>query len=353
MFKKLVFAFLIMAVGAIQSNPLSAAGKKADVEILTQKFGTAVYQVDNAVQTVFSELKESNLNVRTKQTPGAMYPIRTWHGLRDKLDAGAVAHIAVGTTDAITEWSVAGRPPFDKFPLPEARVLWGTLGYIKVFVTFDKNIKTPADLIGKKVGVEGKANIFAHILPNKPYFDKNFGGYNKVKWQYLGDANAKDALLSGSVDAAYATFVTKLAKDKQGRVLGVYAHPTPPLMELMSSGRKLYFVDEDPDIIKKTYVQGKYMMTPMLIIKGALKGVDKALWVRGVQGAMAVDATMPDEVAEEMVLTAWKNMKRLADYSKMFLMYADSPYPVNVPKQIVHPGTISATLKLGFKVPDN
>jgi TRAP-type uncharacterized transport system substrate-binding protein len=353
MLKKLVIAMAIMLIGAVQLTTLLAASKKADIEIMTQKFGTAVYQLDTAVQTVFAELKDSNLNVRTKQTPGAMYIIRTWHGMLGKLKAGQVPHIAAGSTDAIGEWVSAGRPPFNKFPIPSLRTLWATTGYVKFFVTFDKNIKTPADLVGKKVGVEGKANIFANIIPNKPYFDKNFGGYDKVNWQYLGDANAKDAMLSGAVDAVFATFVTKLTKDKAGRVIGVYTHPTPPLLELMSSGRKLYVVEEDPELIKKTYVKGTYQMTPMLIKKGAMKGVDHAFWVRGVQGAMAVDASMPDDVAEEMVLTAWKNMKRLSDHSKMFLMYGKSPYPVNTPKHLVHPGLISATKKLGFKVPNN
>ena len=353
MIKKLVITISVMLIGMVQLSTLLAAGQKADIEILTQKFGTAVYQLDTAVQTVFGELKDSNLNVRTKQTPGAMYIIRTWHGMLDKLKAGQVPHIAAGSTDAIQEWVAAGRPPFNKFPLATSRTLWAQTGYVKFFVTFDKNIKTPADLVGKKVGVEGKANIFAHLIPNKPYFDKNFGGYGKVKWQHLGDANAKDALLSGAVDAAFATFVVKLAKDKKGNVIGVYTHPTPPLLELMSSGRKLYIVEEDPELIKKTYVTGTYQMTPILIKKGAMKGVDKAFWVRGVQGAMAVDASMPDDVAEEMVLTVWKNLERLSDHSKMFLMYSKSPYPVNTPKRLVHPGLISATKKLGFEVPNN
>jgi TRAP-type uncharacterized transport system substrate-binding protein len=353
MFRKLVMTLLILLVGAFQSNFLIAADK-AEVEIYTLPFGTPSYLVDTAVESLYGELKDTNIKLKIKQTPGAFYIIRTFAGMQDKIASGAVPQAMVGTTDSILPYTIEGRPPFTKFPLPRSRVIWGTAGFLKVFVTFDKNIKTPADFVGKKVGFAEKARAFNSSIPNMPYFNKGYGGYNKVKWQHLGSVNSKDALLSGAIDVHWGTLLAKVAKDDQGRMVALYAVPAPPLMELMSAGRELYFVNEDPKITKAAYNPAKdQVLTPVFISAKSLKGSKHDFWARGQQGLMVGDATMPKEVAEELVLTVWKNMKRLSEYQAMFGLYGASPYPVNVPKKYVHPGLISATKKLGFKVPNN
>jgi TRAP-type uncharacterized transport system substrate-binding protein len=301
---------------------------------------------------MFGELTDTNLNVKIKQTPGAFYIIRTLAGMQGKIASGEVPQPLIGSTDGILPFTAEGRPPFDKFPLPRTKVLWGRMGYIKVFVTFDENIKTPADFAGKKVGFAEKARAFESNIPNMPYFNKGYGGYDKVKWQHLGAGNSKDALLSGAIDVHWGTLVTKVALDDQGRQVALYAVPAPGLMELMSAGRELYFVNEDPEITKSSTDPAKDMvLSPVLIPAKALKGLKKDFWARGQQGVMIGDATMPDAVAEELVMTVWKNMKRLSEYQKMFGLYGESPYPLNVPKKYIHPGLIKATQKLGFKTP--
>jgi TRAP-type uncharacterized transport system substrate-binding protein len=352
MLRKIAIALLFIMIGTIQSNSAIAADK-TEVEIYTLPFGTPSYLVDTAMESLFGELQDTNLKVKIKQTPGAFYIIRTLAGLQDKITAGTIPHPMVGTTDSILPFTIEGRPPFTEIPLPDSRVLWATTGFIKVFVTFDKNIKTPADFSGKKVGFAEKARAFESNIPNMPYFNKGYGGYDKVTWQHLGSVNSKDALLSGAIDVHWGTLLAKIAKDDQGRLVALFAVPAPPMMELLNSGRQLYFVNEDPKITTASYDPAKdQVLSPVLIREGALKGLEKGFWARGQQGLMACFASMPDAVAEELVLTVWKNMKRLSEYQKLFGLYAASPYPVNVPQKYVHPGLIKATKKLGFKVPN-
>ena len=348
MFKKLTIVLSMLIIGLVQSNSALAAGKMS-VDLYTLPFGTPSYLLDTAVESLFGELKDTHLSVKIKQTPGAMYIIRRVFEDQDKIASGAAPQILSGSSDAIHPFVVEGRPPFTKFPLPRARVLWGTVGVVHVFVTFDKTIKTPADLAGKKVGFAEKARVFSSSLPNMPYFNKGYGGYNKVKWQHLGAVNSKDALLSGAIDVHWGMMVSKFVKDPTGKIVALAVVPAPPMMELMSSGRKLYFVEEDPAITKSSYDPATdQVMVPVMIRKGAIKGLDKAIWVRGYQGTMTCDATMPEAVAEELVLKIWKNMKRLSEYQKMFMLYPANPVPMTVPKKWIHPGTFKAAKKLGF-----
>lgn len=60
------------------------------------------------------------------------------------------------------------------------------------------------------MGIPEKESIFSSILLMKPYFGKGLGMWEKVKWDYIGSINSKDALLNDRIDARTSTFMEKL-----------------------------------------------------------------------------------------------------------------------------------------------
>jgi TRAP-type uncharacterized transport system substrate-binding protein len=353
MLRKTLRLLMLLVIGMTLSST-AMAGAKTDVSIMTLPFGTPSYLVDMAIESLYSEQKDSKLNVKLSQTPGALYIIRYFHDNQEKLKSGKVAQPFFTISDSILPYMAEGRPPLKKFAVPTLRALWGQMLAINTFVTFDKSIKTPADLAGKKVGFAEKARPFQSMFPNMPYFNKGYDGYNKVKWQHLGAVNSKDALLNGSIDAVWATLFGKLDYDEKGNIICKIANPSPPLLELMNAGRPLYFVKEDPAIIKSSYeAKTDLVMMPVLVKKGAFKGIEEDYWTRGMQGIVAADASMPDEVAVDLITTVFKNYKRLSEYQGIYNFFPDNPYPINVPKENIHPGMFKALKVLGLEVPVN
>jgi TRAP-type uncharacterized transport system substrate-binding protein len=346
------FKLLMLLVVGMTLSSTAMAGGKTDVSIMTLPFGTPSYLIDMAVESLYSEQKDTNLNVKLSQTPGALYIIRYFHDNQAKLQSGEVAQPFFTASDSILPYFIEGRPPLKKFAVPTLKALWGQMLLVNTFVTFDKDIKTPADLAGKKVGFAEKSRPFQSMFPNMPYFNKGYGGYNKVKWQHLGAVNSKDAMLNGSIDAVWAGFAGKLELDDKGNVVCNIGNPSPPLLELMNAGRPLYFVKEDPAIIKSSYdAKTDQVMMPVLVKKGAFKGIKEDYWTRGMQGVVAADASMPEEVAAELITTVFKNKKRLSEYQGIYNFFPDNPYPVNVPKERIHPGMFKALKNLGMEVP--
>jgi TRAP-type uncharacterized transport system substrate-binding protein len=345
----IVFMSILVLGGMIAT--VSANGK-TDITLITLPFGTPSYVMDSALESFFKKQKNSSVNIQLKQTPGAMYVIRTLFEQDVKTATGQVPQPMVINWAPVFYYATEGRPPLTKFPLPNLRVLYGGFFFVNTFVTFDKSIKTPADLAGKKVGFAERARPFQSVFPNKPYFDRGYGGFGKVKWQYLGSANSKDALMNGSIDAHWGTLIARGVLNEDGSVSAVMVAPSPPMLELLSSGRPLYFVQEDPAITRSAYNQKTdQVMLPVFVKKGALKGLNKDLWTRGMASVMTVHKSMPNDIAEEIVTTVFTNLKRLSAYSKMFALYPPNPYPIGIGKDMIHPGLFKALKKLGVKPP--
>ncbi len=340
----LVAACMLFASSALAVEPRT-------IELMTLQFGTASYASDMAMESLFKELK-SPLTLLLKQTPGAMYITRYNFENLEKMRSGQVPFTMSLTTSAITEYSAKGLPPYQDYPLPDTRVIFGMNGVLLPFVTFNPDIKTPADFIGKKVGFAEKSRPNQSVLPNKPVFDKAYGGFDKVDWQYLGFSNSKDALLNNSIDVHMGNITATLDTDENGNIYMVKGTYDPALMEIVSANRPFYFVTEDPEILKTAYDPNHDMIHfPVLIKAGTLPGYDKDFWVKGGLVVYAVDKDLPDDVVEEIVVTVFKNKARLADYYEGFAHMGDNPYPLGLDPAFIHPGLYKAMQTLGIPLP--
>ena len=346
---KVMFCLLVLAGGTV--NPVLA--DKPSMVLLTLPFGTPSYMLDSSLESFFGELGEkSPVSLKLKQTPGAMYMVKALLKNEASAHQGKKPYQLVQAWAPVVAYMQEGRWPFEKMPMPNVVALSGGVFMINTFVTFDPEIKTPENLAGKKVGFAEKARVFQSILPNKAYFDKAYGGFDKVKWQYLGANNAKDALLNGSIDAVWTAMSGKVSLSDTGELVCTMAVPSPPLLELMSAGKQLYFLPENADLIRKVYdPKTDFVMQPVRIKKGAIKGVDKEFTARGMVTVMAAWNHLSEDVVADFVTTVYTNLDRLKEYNKAFSLYPRNPYPLGVEKKLVHPGLLKAMEKMGMEIP--
>lgn len=322
------------------------------IEVMTLPFGTASYASDMALESLFKELK-SPVSLQLKQTPGAMFISRYNFENKQKMREGKLPYITTLSSSSIIPYIAVGLPPYEKYPSEDTRVMFASGGMLVPFVTFNKDIKSPADFKGKKVGVAEKSRPNMSTLPNQPVFDHAYGGYDKVDWQYLGFANSKDAILNGSIDVHLGNVTCDIKQAADGSLYVDSGTPDPALMEVVSSGNKYQVVSEDPEVLKAAYDPAKHLVhVPVLMKAGTLPGQTEDAWVKGAFIVYGVDKTMPDEVVEEIVYQVFNNKARLADYYEGFSYIGSTPYPLGMDQRFIHPGMYRAMKRLNIALPE-
>ena len=327
-----------------------AEQKSADVISLTTPFGSAGYTVAMAFEKTFRKA-DTWVNWKTKETPGAMYIFRYTAVNYDKIVTGEHSQVVIPIESALLKYLTEGRPPFQEIPNPELRAIFSLIPYVSLVVTFDPRIKVLNDLAAKKIGVAEKARVFSSDLPNRPYFEKGLGIWDRIQWEYLGSINAKDALLNNRIDASLSYFAGSLELGPDGIYVCKKLVPDPTTLELLNSGRKLYLLGWDPEIIKNSYDFNKDMaLLPILIKKGACKGIDRDMWGRFSLGIVSGFTSIPDKMIQEMIRIRYEYRKELGKYHPMLQLLPESPYPLGVQKEDVHPGVEKAMKKLGLPI---
>jgi len=341
-----VFAFF-----SIMCPPSFAEKKNIELTAMTTPFGTAGYTVTMAFEETFKK-SDSWVKWKTKETPGAMYMFKYTAVNHNKIIGGELPQVVIPIQGGLLRFVMEGRPPFQKIPNPDLRALFSLQAVMFLMVSFNPEIDGLQDLAGKKVGVSEKARVFQNDLLNRPYFEKGLGIWDRVEWHYLGSINAKDALLNNRIDAKSSLFVGNIEVAPDGTYICTKLVPEGPTLELLESGRKLYMLSWDPDIIKKSYDFSKDMtLFPILIKKGACKGIDRDMWGIGNVGKVIGSVSMPDSMVEEIIRVRHQYREELGKYHPMLRLLPESPYPMGIPKEYVHPGVEKAMRKLNLPVP--
>jgi len=341
---------LILSLQAVFSNAY-AAKKPVTVVIQTTPFGTAMYNIGAAFEQVFKKTG-SWVHVKHQETAGAMYTIRYQKKNRQKMIDGKIPYALSISSASVIAHMVEGRPPLNKMPLPNNRLLVSAGGLMGTYATFDPNIKTLADFAGKRVCTAERARVFMGVLLDKPLFGKGYGTYKKIKWAPLGSIGCKDAFMNGKIDVVRLTYMGMLTVTPDGKYVVPAMAPDGPTMEILSSGRKVYQIPYDPDVIKRSYDFSKDMVVyPGLIKKGAFKNIKEDIWGRAGFLAISSDITLPDDVVEEIVRVRHVHRKEFGKYHAMFKLLPMTPFPLGTPRKYVHPGVFKAMKKLGYPIP--
>jgi uncharacterized protein len=343
----LIMAFCLLpgAVGAGDTP------KAVDVVFMTTPFGTHMYNVGAAAEQVFNKAG-SWVRIKHQETSGAMYMYRYITKNRAKMKTGEINHtLAIGST-AIVDFLAEGRKPFSKFPWPSVKALVSSPAVMGVYATFNPDIKTLQDLAGKRVGTGERSRPFQGILLDKPLFGV-MGIYDKIKWAPLGAIGCKDALMNGKIDATPLRFMGMLMVGPDGGFVSPRAAGGPSSMEILNSGKKVYFVPMDPTVIHRTQkVPGALVQNHILLKKGAFNGLDQDLNGRAGPGAVLCDDSLPDDIAAEIVRVWVKHRKDFAKYHAVLNFMPMTPYPLGAKADQVHPGTVKAMRRMNIRIPE-
>jgi len=342
---------LFLAVILLTPQAAWSGEKKGQFTFMTTPFGTVQYTQAIAFEEVFKKAG-SWVEVKAQETPGGMYMIRYISENHSKMVSGEEPQVGAISSLGVLPFVVDGRPPFNKFNIPTSRVGFSMPSFVNFFVTFDPNIKSLKDLEGRKVGLVDKARIFQGTIALGPYFKKGLNNWDKINWQFIGTANSKDALLNNTIDAHFATFMGSVKLADDGNFYIDALAPGPAVMELMNSGRKLYFIPWDPEVIKRSYDFSKDMIShPVLVKKGSVAGIEANIWGRLTNGIVQLDATLPDDVLQEMIRVRHTYREELGKYHGTLKMLPENPYPIGTPEELLHPGLKKAMKNLGIPIP--
>lgn len=350
--KQHIKLFVLMILSLMSLAGVSMAGeKKVVIDNLTTPFGTPLYLASSSFEQIFDKA-DSFVSWKAKETPGAMYVVRSFFENKAAMVSGEKNQIITGTSAAVLGHINEARPPFNKFKNMEMRAIISSSAFIYFFSTFDSSIKQVEDLAGKKVGVAEKPRVFGGTLLHKPYFQKGLNLWDKVKWQTIGVVNSKNALLNNKIDAQNSVFLGEVEIGEDGMLICNKIAPSTTTMELMNSGKKLHLLDNDPEIIKKSYDFNVDMrVMPVLVKKGAHKSIEKDMWGRCIIGLFVVHKSMPDDVVKEIIRVRYDYHSDLTKYHAALKFYSKNPYPLGVPEKWIHPGVKKAMKALNIPIP--
>jgi TRAP-type uncharacterized transport system substrate-binding protein len=349
MLNKMKILLVLALVTLFYAGAMAEVKKPYTITHLVTPFGTPQNTEATALEEVFKKAG-SWVRWKAQETPGAMYINKFMFMNLKKMKNGSMPIAAAASSAAIIPWIREGRRPLQKIPNPDTVALFATSSYITVFLTFDKNIKSTRDFVGRKVGIPEKSRIFMSTLPLKPYFSK-LGIWKKVDWQFIGVMNSKDALLNDRTEVHMATFIGSSEMNSDGTFICKRLAPLPPEMEIMNSGRDFHVIPFDRETVKKSYDPKRTMMLyPVLIKKGAIKGVNRDVWGLVANSFMRSATPLPKEVIKEIIRVRHQYRRELAKYHAMLSFYPENPYPMGIPNSWINPGVKEAVEELGYHI---
>jgi NitT/TauT family transport system substrate-binding protein len=135
--------------------------------------------------------------------------------------------------------------------MPTASVLLQAVnGGLGIVVRPESNIKTPADFVGKKVGVPG-LNAFLHVM-FREWLTMKGVDWKKVEFVETQFPQMEGILKSGSVDAVIAIqpFMARIIGTKTGELMSHFIRDMPAGMSITVFASKKAWADKNKDAIK-------------------------------------------------------------------------------------------------------
>lgn len=119
-----------------------------------------------------------------------------------------------------------------------------------IVVRPESNIKTPADFIGKKVGVPG-LNAFLHVM-FREWLTMKGVDWKKVEFVETQFPQMEGILKAGSVDAVVAIqpFMSRIVGTKTGELMSHFIRDMPAGMSITVFASKKAWADKNKDAIK-------------------------------------------------------------------------------------------------------
>ncbi len=304
-----------------------------NVTLVTAPFGTGSY----VLGTAFEEISKKNhpwLRVASTESPGLVYNIK-----KMEVDSHFKKTAMISNSNAMLWFAHNGLKPLDKKMGFDQKAIAVYVSNIFWFATTDPDIKTMADLAGKRVALGKKAQIGWGIMANW-YLDTGWGLKGKVKKEWIGNKPALRALKDGLVDAI---------------VIGGYVNsdtmefqPSPHTRELLAS-KKVYHLTVGKKAVDKVLDKyGEFPSATLTIPPGTIKGQDKAIVSMLPLVYWTVSEQFPEEHAYEITKLLIKNVGTFKNYHALGKLMSPKSLSYGLKPEELHPGALKAYKEAGL-----
>jgi len=335
--RKLLSAVGVGAAALVVSTAVLA---QTSVPLLLCPWGCGPTESDQMLMNMQIRDKKAAIYL-PQETPGYMYNIREMANERHW------KRTVFATEDVIIQLAPQGGTPELKEFLPESlptkyKLLYGAgwLGQGKFFVTFDPNIKTPADCKGKRIalGLRGQSDwgVFSRLVLEHGY------GVTPANSdiRHMTPAALTQQLLDGSADCAVTAFATEPTLTK--------FLVSPPMRQLEAANRQLRYISVSKEAIDKVNKKFQTTFIPATIPAGKLPKQDAPLSLAFVRDFKAVHPSFPDDVAYELVKDVASYAPKLQDQHPLWQIMTKELMLHGLSEENVHPGAKKAFVELGW-----
>ncbi len=335
-----VLGTLALAVLPLTSAMGQASSAPVSVPLLLCPWGCGPTESDTILMNQM--IKEgSTVTLLPQETPGYMFNIR---------EMGNERHwkkTAFSTEDVIIQLALKGGSPELKEFLPEKvpvefKLLYGETwwGQGKFFVTFDPNLKTPADFKGKRIGLglrsQSDWGVFSRLFLEHAYGITT----ENSDIRHLTPAALTQQLIDGSVDVAVTGFGTE-PNLKEWLI-------TPPLRQLEAAPRELRYIGVSKDAVDKVNAKFGTTFLHVVVPAGKLPKQTEPLSLAINRGFKAAHPEFPEAVAYQLVMAVARDAPKMKEMHALWKIWSPELMLHGLSEENVHPGAKRAYVELGW-----
>ncbi|MCP1337165.1 TAXI family TRAP transporter solute-binding subunit [Futiania mangrovi] len=319
-----------MAAGLV-AIATAAPAQNASVDLISGPFGTGSYVLANALEQI-SKAKATDVQINSTETPGLVFNANKLNKEPD-----AKKNTIMAFTAGINYLATNGEPPF-KETLPSAMLIANyNLGVVWL-ATFDETLKTPQDLVGKRIALGRPPQILWTIEP-RLIIRHGWGLEDKIDIETLGTKEAADALLNGHVDAA---IIGGYVDPGTGKFL-----PSPQTVELLASGRTLHHIPWGEKAVADTIAAG-VSISPITVKPGSVDGLDIPVPAFFDAVAWMAYPELDEELAYKVTKTIIDNVGSFAEYHSLGKLMSAEALTSGWSADRIHPGALRAYREAGL-----
>ncbi len=284
---------------------------------------------------------EEPITLAPQETPGYMYNVRAMTEER------RWPTTVFGTEDTIILLAPKGGHPEIAEFLPEPididfKLLFGEAFWAqgKYFLTYDPEIKTPADLKGKRIAVglrtQSDFGFFARLILADGYGVTP----ENSDIRHVNPPIAVQQLIDGAVDAAVAAFATEPER-KEWLVSG-------PLRQIEAAGRPVRYIGVDQEAIDRVNEKWNTGFLTAEVPVGTLPLQEEAFMTGLNRGYMAAHTSFSDETAYQLVMAVAKYGPQMGELHGLWKLWSPAMMLHGLADDNVHPGAKRAYEELGW-----
>ncbi len=275
------------------------------------------------------------LRITATEAPGYAFNLK-FHGTHPEMWYNTV----IGTGQQAQFLGKKGLPPIDEV-IVGYRMLLLNEGILPFLVTFDPDLKTIDDLVGKRVAL---GYMTQTLWGDHPWRHINAVGLDEqMELSFTGPYGAMHALIDGLADAAISS---QSFNPATGEI-----RPSPQFIELEGTGRELYYIPMSEESVEALAATG-YPTAKYEVSAGSWKYLEEDTVFSVFKCGMGAKDVFPEEIAYEIVKLHLDYYPEMADYHVIFEFYGPELFMLGQTKTTLHPGAIRAYEEAGYTIPD-